>query len=187
MQNQEQQTPHKKAPRWSVQDLVVIGVFSAAAKISTMLVALMGGGPNPVGLMAKNLIFTTMLVVMMYKVRVQGTMLLFICINMIISMLLLGASVTLLPAMLLAGIMAEAAVLGTGGMQRSWGPILAVAVYDLTSKLLSIGTSWLFMRENVGMVVMIIPIVAIGYVGSLAGLFTGKKAVKELQHAGIIR
>ena len=57
---------------------------------------------NPVSLLAKNLIFTTLLVVMLYKVRKPGTLALFVLVNMLISMLLLGGSVTLLPAMLLA-------------------------------------------------------------------------------------
>ena len=87
---------------WSARELVVLGVFSAAAKLSTLLVALVGGGMNPVSLLAKNLIFTTLLVVMLYKVRKPGTLALFVLVNMLISMLLLGGSVTLLPAMLLA-------------------------------------------------------------------------------------
>ena len=53
---------------WSAQELVVLGVFSAAAKLSTLLVALVGGGMNPVSLLAKNLIFTTLLVVMLITV-----------------------------------------------------------------------------------------------------------------------
>ena len=61
-------------------------------------------------LLAKNLIFTTLLVVMLYKVRKPGTLALFVLVNMLISMLLLGGSVTLLPAMLLAAGCAEAAV-----------------------------------------------------------------------------
>ena len=94
---------------WSARELVVLGVFSAAAKLSTLLVALVGGGMNPVSLLAKNLIFTTLLVVMLYKVRKPGTLALFVLVNMLISMLLLGGSVTLLPAMLLAGGCAGAA------------------------------------------------------------------------------
>ena len=95
---------------WSARELVVLGVFSAAAKLSTLLVALVGGGMNPVSLLAKNLIFTTLLVVMLYKVRKPGTLALFVLVNMLISMLLLGGSVTLLPAMLLAAGCAEAAL-----------------------------------------------------------------------------
>lgn len=65
--------------------------------------------------------------------------------------------------------------------------MLGVAVYDLSSKVFSLGISWLFMRENPAMLMVIIPFVAIGYIGSVGGLFTGVRAVKELRHAGIIR
>ena len=159
---------------WSARELVVLGVFSAAAKLSTLLVALVGGGMNPVSLLAKNLIFTTLLVVMLYKVRKPGTLALFVLVNMLISMLLLGGSVTLLPAMLLAAGCAVA-------------PVLGVAVYDLTSKVFSLGVSWLVMRESPALLYVIVPIVVIGYVGSLCGLFSGVRAVRELRHAGIVR
>lgn len=172
---------------WSAQELVVLGVFSAAAKLSTLLVALVGGGMNPVSLLAKNLIFTTLLVVMLYKVRKPGTLTLFVLVNMLISMLLLGGSVTLLPAMLLAAGFAEAVVACSGGMGKPWSPVLGVAVYDLTSKVFSLGVSWLFMRENPALLYVIVPIVIIGYAGSFCGLFSGVRAVRELRHAGIVR
>ena len=177
----------KKSSRWTVQDLVVIGVFSAATKISTMLVTIMAGGPNPIGFIAKNLIFTTMLVVMIYRVRKPGTLVLFICINLIISMLLLGASVTLIPSALMAGILAELVVSSSGGINKKWGPVLAVGLYDFLSKIFSLGMTGLMTRENPAMLLVIIPIVFIGYIGSICGLFTGVKAVKELEHAGFIR
>ena len=169
---------------WSARELVVLGVFSAAAKLSTLLVALVGGGMNPVSLLAKNLIFTTLLVVMLYKVRKPGTLALFVLVNMLISMLLLGGSVTLLP---LAAGCAEAAMVCSGGMRKPWAPVLGVAVYDLTSKVFSLGVSWLFMRESPALLYVIVPIVVIGYVGSLCGLFSGVRAVRELRHAGIVR
>ena len=166
---------------WSARELVVLGVFSAAAKLSTLLVALVGGGMNPVSLLA------TLLVVMLYKVRKPGTLALFVLVNMLISMLLLGGSVTLLPAMLLAAGCAEAAMACSGGMRKPWAPVLGVAVYDLTSKVFSLCVSWLFMRESPALLYVIVPIVVIGYVGSLCGLFSGVRAVRELRHAGIVR
>ncbi len=173
--------------RWSAHDLVVLGVFSAAAKLSTLAVALAGGGLNPVTLLLKNLIFTTMLVVMLYKVRTQGTLLLFILVNMLISMLLLGGSITLLPAMLAAALLGEGAAFAAGGLHRAWGPVLAVGVYDLASKIFSLGMSWLAMRESPAMLVPVAAIVALGYAGSFMGLFSGIRAVRELRHAGIVR
>ena len=173
--------------RGSAHDLVVLGVFSAAAKLSTLVVALAGGGINPVTLLLKNLIFTTMLVVMLYKVRTPGTLVLFVLVNMLVSLLLLGGSVTLLPSMLGGALLGEAAAFAAGGLSRPWGPVLAVGVYDLSSKILSLGMSWLTLRESPGMLVPVAIIVALGYAGSFMGLFSGVRAVRELRHAGIVR
>ena len=173
--------------RWTAHELVVIGVFAAAAKVSTLLVALAGGGMNPVTLLLKNLIFTTLLVVMLYKVRTSGTLILFVTINIIFSMMLLGVSVTLLPAMLLAAALGEGSALAVGGPASRFGPLVAVGVYDLLFRCFSLGTSWIAMREAPQMVLAAIPLVALGYVGALGGLWTGSNAVKELRHAGIVR
>ena len=159
--------------RWSAHDLVVLGVFSAAAKLSTLVVALAGGGINPVTLL--------------YKVRTPGTLVLFVLVNMLISMLLLGGSITLLPSMLGGALLGEAAAFAAGGLLRPWGPVLAVGVYDLSSKIFSLGMSWLALRESPAMLVPVAIIVALGYVGSFMGLFSGVRAVRELRHAGIVR
>lgn len=173
--------------RWSAQELVVIGVFAAASKVSTLLIALAGGGMNPVSLMGKNLVFTTLLVVMLCKVRRPGTLVLFTVINILVSMLLLGASVTLLPPMLLGALTAEAAMWPWREKEGAAAPVIGAAVFDAVSKALSLGVSWLFMRENPAMMAMVVPFVAVGYLGSVGGLFSGVKAVRELRHAGIIR
>ena len=89
--------------------------------------------------------------------------------------------------MLLAAGCAEAAMACSGGMRKPWAPVLGVAVYDLTSKVFSLCVSWLFMRESPALLYVIVPIVVIGYVGSLCGLFSGVRAVRELRHAGIVR
>lgn len=43
------------------------------------------------------------------------------------------------------------------------------------------------MRESPAMMAAVVPIVIIGYIGSLIGLWTGSKSIKELRHAGLIR
>lgn len=175
----------RTAPLWPVRELVMVGVFSAAAKVTTLAVALVGGGMNPVTLLAKNCIFTTLLIVLLFKVRKPGTLALFMSINFIISLLLLGGNVTLLVPLLIGACVAEGAVSLAGGINRPWGPFVGVAVYDLLSKVLSVGMSWVFSRENPALLYIVVPFVAIGYVGSLIGLFTGCKAVKELRRAGL--
>lgn len=171
---------------WQVRDLVMLGVFAAAAKLSTLLVALVGGGMNPVTLLAKNCVFTVLMLVLLCKVRKPGTLILFICVNMLISLLLLGGAVSLLVPMLTAALLAEGITLLCGGGQKTWPLFVGVAVYDLLSKIMSLGMSWFFMRENAAMMYVVIPLVALGYLGSIAGLFCGGQAVKELRHAGFI-
>lgn len=172
---------------WSAHELVVIGVFSAAAKVSTLLISLAGGGMNPVTLLLKNLVFTTMLMVMLYKVRKQGTLFLFVTINLIFSMLLMGAGFSLLPAMLLAAALGELAAMAGGGLTARFGPLLAVAVYDLAFRCGSLGISWIMLRETPGLVLAAVPVVILGYLGAIGGLYTGIRSVRELRHAGIVR
>ena len=173
------------SPLWPVRELVMIGVFSAAAKVSTLVVALIGGGMNPATLLAKNCIFTTLLIILLFKVRKPGTLLLFSGINFLVSMLLLGGSVTLLVPLVVGACVAELATRLTGGISRPWGPFVSVGMFDLLSKVLSLGISWLFSRENPAMLYVVVPFVAIGYMGSVIGLFTGYRAVRELRRAGL--
>lgn len=171
---------------FNCRELVVLGVFAAAAKVVTLVIALAGGGLNPVSLVLKNLVFTTLLVVLLYKVRKFGTLSLFATISGLISFLLLGGGITSIPTTLTAAIAAEFIVLVTSGFKRFYAPVLAVFLYDLISKLLSLGVSYVIMRESPGLMVVVVVIVGVGYIGSLIGLYTGVRSARELKHAGII-
>ena len=173
--------------RWSAKDLVVIGIFAAAAKISTVLIAMVGGGMNPVSLLLKNMVFTTLLVVMLFKVKQSGTLTLFVIVSTLVNFLLLGGNITLIVPMLFAALLSELlmASVRKAGLPGSvyWG----VGCFDLICKFGSLGISYLMMRESPALMAVVIPIVIIGYVGSLIGLWTGYRSTKELRHAGIIR
>ncbi|PID71506.1 MAG: hypothetical protein CSB34_06850 [Desulfobulbus propionicus] len=181
MMNQE------KTTYWQLQDLVTIGVFAAVTKVSSLLVALVGGGMNPLTMILKNLIFTTLVLVLLYKVGKFGTLILFVLVNTIISMLLMGGNPYLLPSMLLAGLVAEGVIVLLGGYTKSVLLVLGIGLYDLLYKSSALGLSWLYMREQQELMVMATVAVVIGYIGSLIGLFTGILFVKELRHACIIR
>ena len=172
---------------WQSRELVLIGVFAAAAKLSSLLIALAGGGMNPVSLIAKNLVFTTLLIVLLTKVPKFGTLLLFTAVSMIVSVCLMGGSLTLLPAALFGALAGELFVKLAGGESKPWAPWIAAGVYDFMSKGLSLGVSYLFMRETPQLMMMVVPIVLLGYAGSLAGLWFGWKTVGELKHAGFVR
>lgn len=172
---------------WSIQELVTIGVFAAAAKVITMVVALAGGGMNPVTLLIKNLIFTTFFIVMLYKVRKSGTIILFTFVSLIVSLLLMGAEASTSLGMFMASFIGEFFILLFGGMKNKYAPIIGVAAFDLSYRVLSMFIAYMVMRETPEIVYAVIPIIAIGYLGAVIGLYTGIKAVKELRYAGIVR
>ena len=172
---------------WSIQELVTIGVFAAAAKVITMVVALAGGGMNPVTLLIKNLIFTTFFIVMLYKVRKSGTIMLFTFVSLIVSLLLMGAEASTSLGMFMASFIGEFFILLFGGMKNKYAPIIGVAAFDLSYRVLSMFLAYMVMRETPEIVYAVIPIIAVGYLGAVIGLYTGIKAVKELRYAGIVR
>lgn len=168
------------------RELVVLGVFAASVKVVTLIIALAGGGLNPVSLILKNLVFTTLLVVLLYKVRKMGTLTLFSLISALISFMLLGGGITSIPVSLFSALVAESIVLLFGGTKRFYAPVLCVFVFDIVSKGTSLFVSYLLMRETPGVIFMVVIIIGVGYIGSLIGLGTGVYCAKELKHAGII-
>ena len=173
--------------RWGARDLVVIGVFAATAKLSTVLIAMVGGGMNPVNLLLKNVVFTTLLVIMLYKVRQPGTLSLFVIVSALVNFLLLGGNVTLIPPMLAAALVSEAVMKFVKSLGWKGAVFWGVGCFDFLSKGLSLAVSYLMMRESPALMAVVLPIVLIGYAGSLIGLYTGYRSMKELRHAGIVR
>ena len=173
--------------RWGARDLVVIGVFAATAKLSTVLIAMVGGGMNPVSLLLKNVVFTTLLVIMLYKVRQPGTLSLFVIVSALVNFLLLGGNVTLIPPMLAAALVSEAVMKFVKSLGWKGAVFWGVGCFDFLSKGLSLAVSYLMMRESPALMAVVLPIVLIGYAGSLIGLYTGYRSTKELRHAGIVR
>ncbi|MUM78517.1 hypothetical protein GKC30_12810 [Pseudodesulfovibrio sp. F-1] len=176
----------RKRRHWPVRDLIVIGIFAAVVKISSLIIALVGGGMNPLTLIVKNAVFTSLLVVLLHKVPRLGTLTLFVGVSAVVSLLLLGSGAILLPMSLVAALFAEMVITLFGGYRRTVGILVGVAVYDLASKGASLGISWLVMREQPELLITISTMVAIGYLGALAGLYSGHLFVKELRHAGIV-
>lgn len=173
--------------RWGARDLVVIGVFAATAKLSTVLIAMVGGGMNPVSLLLKNVVFTTLFVIMLYKVRQPGTLSLFVIVSALVNFLLLGGNVTLIPPMLVAALVSEAVMKFVKSLGWKGAVFWGVGCFDFLSKGLSLAVSYLMMRESPALMAVVLPIVLIGYAGSLIGLYTGYRSMKELRHAGIVR
>lgn len=182
----EQVNVKKKKQHWLVSELIVIGIFAAIVKIITLAVAFAGGGMNPLTLMLKNAIYTILLVVLLHKVRKFGALTLFTTVSALISLLLMGSGIILLPTMLVACLIAETLIVLTGGYGNMFSLLLGVGAYDLLSKGLALGLSWLVMREQPELIITATIMIVIGYAGSVLGLGGGVMFVKELRHAGII-
>jgi energy-coupling factor transport system substrate-specific component len=170
----------------TIRELAAVAVFATTAKISSIAIALMGGGMNPLSLALKNVVFTALLVVLLTKVRRPRALTLFALTTALISLLLLGRGMFLAPASIVAGLVGELVVERTGGFEARWAPIVGAAVFDLVSKSFSLGLSLALMREQEALAIVAAIVIGIGYAGSLAGLLFGRVLVKELRHAGLL-
>ena len=177
----------KKKRYFNPYELVTLGVFAATSKLVTLVIALAGGGPNPISLILKNLVFTTLLIVMLYKLRKFGTLTLYMLVANLVSFLLLGGGFTSIIVSVLSAVFTEIMVSMCGGVKRSYAPFLAVFIFDILSRLASLGASYVFLRETPAMMVMVVVIMAVGYIGAFLGIFTGIWASKELTKASIIK
>ena len=165
--------------RWGARDLVVIGVFAATAKLSTVLIAMVGGGMNPVSLLL------TLLVIMLYKVRQPGTLTLFVIVSALVNFLLLGGNVTLIPPMLAAALVSEVVMKFVKSFGWKGAVFWGVGCFDFLSKGLSLAVSYLMMRESPALMAVVLPIVLIGYARSLHGL-PFYEGIKTCRHRSLL-
>lgn len=54
---------------WTTEHLVLVGIFSALIRLSSLAIGLVGGGPNPVSLFVRNGLTTALLIVLVCRVR----------------------------------------------------------------------------------------------------------------------
>jgi len=172
---------------WETRELVIIGSFAALIKIISFLVSITGGGMNPLALIAKNIVATSLLIILISSVRKFGVLTLYVAISGIISMLTMGRGMMLLPGLLIAGILCEFIIKFFGGYKSPKAIIVGVFLFDLLFRGISMALAYIFVRENPQLLVMAGIAVAIGYVGCLIGLGVGSSFSKELKHAGIIK
>ena len=172
---------------WLARELVVIGVFAAMIKITSLLVALAGGSMNPISLMMKNTVATALLIVLLYKVPKFGVLTLFGIISALISLLLTGDSLMTLPGVLTVCPLCDLLLRCVNGYRKPFFLLLGVGLYDVLSRAVSLGVSYLVFREAPAMIMMMAVFVGIGYTGCLMGIGAGIYFVRELKHAGIIR
>jgi energy-coupling factor transport system substrate-specific component len=173
---------------FETRELVTIGLFSAAAKAASLTLALVGGGMNPLTLVLKSAVQSALVVVLLAKVPKTGTLTLSNAVGMLLSFLLMGQHVISLPAVLLGTVAVEALAWLAGGLaRRPWLAIPMVAASELVVRLINVGVSYLGVREQPGLLAMVIVVSAFSYLGILLGLAGGVKMAKELRHAGLIQ
>ena len=147
----------RKGFYWDTESLIVVGLFTALGKAASLLVALLGGGMNPVTLLLKNGIATALLVVMVARV-------------------LLGALVADALIALCGGYRRLWAVLLGVAVYDAFGRLLGLAMSFLMARE-NVG------MVGVGAVIVAFGYLGCLFVG----LPCGAKFVRELRHAGIIR
>ncbi len=161
----------------NASDLVFIGVFAAAAKLSAIVIALAGGGINPLALVAKNLIVAVLLVVLLTKVNKRGTLFICMVVSSIVGSLLSGTAVMLAPGAIVG------AFVGEFFWQRPW---IAVCMSELTAKASALAAAWVVLRESPALFNVVLPVVLIGAAGTFLGLWLSRSTVRELRHAGFL-
>lgn len=172
---------------WAPSELILIGTFTGLIKSSTMLIALAGGGMNPVTLVLKNTVATSLLIILVYKIQKFGVLTLFSVINSLISLLLMGGNPMSIAGVIISGLVCDLFIAPGDGFKKPIRLILGITLFDFLSRAVALGYAYFLYQEQMGMFVMAAGVVALGYVGCLMGLGTGILFVKELRHAGIIR
>ncbi len=132
-------SPGVKKRYWQSRELIVIGIFAALIKISTLLIAIAGGGMNPITMVLKNVVATSLLIVLLYKVRKFGVLTLFVFVSSVVSLLLMGGNMMTLPGMIIAGLICDCLIVTIGGYRRAWALILLVGLFDILSRAISLG------------------------------------------------
>jgi energy-coupling factor transport system substrate-specific component len=152
------------------------------------MLALVGGGMNPLTLILKSAVQSALLVVLLAKVPKTGTLTLSNLVGMLLAFLLMGQHVISFPAVVLGTCLVEVMSYFSGGLaRRPWLAIPMVAASELVVRLINIGVSFIGVREQPGLIVMVIVVSAFSYLGILLGIAGGVKMTKELRHAGLIQ
>ena len=172
---------------WEAGELITIGTFAALIKTSTLLIAVAGGGMNPISLVVKNAVATALLIILLFKVPKFGVLTLFSFISTLVGLVLMGGNVMMMAGALVAGIVCDGFLSFMNGYRKTIFLLLGVTLFDLMSRGISLGYSWFFFREASSLFMIGVIVVGIGYVGCLIGLPAGVIFAKELRHAGIIR
>jgi energy-coupling factor transport system substrate-specific component len=173
---------------FDTSDLVTIGLFAAGAKASSLFLALVGGGMNPVTIILKSAVYSALLVVLLSKVPKTGALTLANLVGALLAFFFLGQAMLAIPALILGTLLVELFIKALGGLEKRPGlAMMAVALSELLIRAINLGISYVQVRERPQLLVMVAVIVAFSYIGILLGLYGGYRMAKELRHAGLLR
>jgi energy-coupling factor transport system substrate-specific component len=173
---------------FDTSDLVTIGLFAAGAKASSLFLALIGGGMNPLTMVLKSAVYAALLVVMLTKVPKTGALTLANLVGALLGFFLMGQGMLSVPALVAGTLLVELGLKVAGGLEKRPGlAILAVGLSELLIRFINIGLSYLQVREQPQLLAMVIIVVCFSYAGILLGLVGGHFMTKELRHAGLLR
>ena len=110
---------NKKKKYWESWEIVSIGTFCCFDKdIKFSCINNRRGGMNPVAMILKNLIATSLLVILLYRVKKYGVLSLYVLINSIMTMVMMGRGMMMAPCALLAGLIGDWLIVYTWRIQK---------------------------------------------------------------------
>lgn len=174
----------------TVSDYISIGVMGALAKSGATLIALVGGGMNPLTMILSNLFHMVILSALLVKIKKPFTLTLSYLTGIFISAFVMGKGITLIPLILLTSLIVEIIIyVFSLGYKKVFPLILGIFLGEASLKginLLYIYWQW---RES-PMVKEIVGgnsiFVGIALIGSFLGIFASYKFIKELRRASLI-
>ncbi len=172
---------------WENIDLISVGTFAALIRVSTYLISICGGGMNPLAFILKNIIGISLIVVLCHKVTRFGVLTLYSAVTYLFSMIISGSFTLSMPVVLIFALLSDTLMYFGGRKKRLGAVLFSVIFYEIGTKLFGLAYSFLFVREDIRLLIMPTIVVVIGLIGSFIGLYSGAKLLKELRHAGIIR
>lgn len=171
---------------WSNRDIVLVGTFAALIKIVSFIVSISGGGMNPLAFFFKNLLATALLTVLVFQVRKFGVLTYFSVVSVLLQWLM-SPSATMIPGLLVGGLVADVVIQLFGGYKRSLSIWFGIFFYETFTRFFSLLVNYLMIRENPAMFWIGAAIVGIGYLGCVVGIPFGLIFCRELRHAGVIK
>ncbi|MDR1658280.1 MAG: hypothetical protein LBT47_12140 [Deltaproteobacteria bacterium] len=172
---------------FSTHELVVVGIFAAGSRATTLMVALIGGGMNPLTMVVRSAVHSALLVVLLAKVSRTGALTMANLVGGLLAFFLMGQAMVALPAIIAGTLAVEILIRALGGLEKRPAlGALAVALSEFFTRMINVGVSYLTFREQPAMIIMVLVITAVSYFGILLGLFGGVSMTRELKHAGLI-